>query len=210
MVFKVEKIDEDSLAGNQGMELGDLIFTLGGQELTTSQQFEAIRRSGADPKGAFTDDFQIARIFRKDRWIDIKLPEGRLGITLGEVNLADEVQYTDYILNENEVIRSMRFVTIESPGDCEILQVFGTARGSTVRAKHVGRDIAASLKNIVGGELKGYTELMAEGREEAIFRMKKDAKELGANMIVGCRFTSAMIDVGACEITAYGTAVLVK
>ena len=78
-----------------------------------------------------------------------------------------------------------------------------------MRAKHIGRDIAASIKNIVGGEIKGYTELLADGREEALDRMKIDAMNLGANAVVETRFSSSMIDVGACEIVAYGTAVLV-
>ena len=89
----------------------------------------------------------------------------------------------------------------------EITAVLGTARGSTVRAKHVGRDIAAGLKNIVGGEIIGYTEMMTEAREEAIYRMKLDAIRLGANAVIAFRFASATIDAGSAEVTAYGTAV---
>ena len=89
----------------------------------------------------------------------------------------------------------------------EITAVLGTARGSTVRAKHVGRDIAAGLKNIVGGEIVGYTEMMTEAREEAIYRMKLDAIRLGANAVIAFRFASATIDAGSAEVTAYGTAV---
>ena len=83
----------------------------------------------------------------------------------------------------------------------------GMARGSTVRAKHIGRDITALLKNIVGGEIKGYTELLAEGREEALYRMLQDAQRLGADGVVGVRMTTSMISQGAVEIMAYGTAV---
>ena len=83
----------------------------------------------------------------------------------------------------------------------------GMARGSTVRAKHIGRDITALLKNIVGGEIKGYTELLAEGREEALYRMLQDAQRLGADGVIGVRMTTSMISQGAVEIMAYGTAV---
>ena len=83
----------------------------------------------------------------------------------------------------------------------------GLVRGGTCRAKHVGRDIAAGLKNIVGGEIAGYTQLMAEAREEALFRMKLDAVRLEADAVIGVNFSTAMIDVGTAEITAFGTAV---
>ena len=86
----------------------------------------------------------------------------------------------------------------------------GMARGSTVRAKHIGRDITALLKNIVGGEIKGYTELLAEGREEAIYRMLEDAKALQADAVIGFRFTTSMVSQAAVEIMAYGTAVKIK
>ena len=81
------------------------------------------------------------------------------------------------------------------------------ATGSTVRAKHVGRDIAASLKNIVGGELKGYTELLRESRDEAVARMCEQARALGANAVVNVRFSTSSITQGAAELYAYGTAV---
>lgn len=83
----------------------------------------------------------------------------------------------------------------------------GMAQGSTVRAKHVGKDIFASLKNIVGGELKGYTELMQEARAEAVERMTAEAKSMGANAVLNVRFASTSISVGAAEILAYGSAV---
>lgn len=86
----------------------------------------------------------------------------------------------------------------------------GMARGGTVRAKNLGRDITASLKNVVGGEIKSYTELMADAREEAIQRMKIDASMLGADAVVGVNFSTAMIDVGTAEVTAFGTAVTLE
>ncbi len=91
-----------------------------------------------------------------------------------------------------------------------IIEHYGLVSGSTVRAKHVGRDIAASLKNIVGGELKGYTELLKESREEAVRRMVEQAKALGANAVVNIRFSTSSITQGAAELYAYGTAVRVE
>lgn len=89
----------------------------------------------------------------------------------------------------------------------EITEVLGISRGSTVRARNVGRDILASFKNIVGGEINEYTKLQAQSREQAIERMKADAQNLGADAIVNVRFTTSVIMQGASEILAYGTAV---
>lgn len=86
----------------------------------------------------------------------------------------------------------------------------GMVQGSTVRAKHVGKDIFASLKNIVGGELKGYTELMQEARQEAIDRMVREAQSIGANAVLNVRFATTSIAVGAAEILAYGSAVKIE
>jgi uncharacterized protein YbjQ (UPF0145 family) len=83
-------------------------------------------------------------------------------------------------------------------------------QGSTVRAKHAGRDIMAGFKNIFGGELKGYTELLSESREEAIDRLKQQAAALGANAVINVRFSTSSIAAGASEIFVYGTAVLVE
>ncbi len=87
---------------------------------------------------------------------------------------------------------------------------YGIVQGSTIRAKHVGRDMMASLKNIFGGELKGYTELLVESREEALSRMIRQAQEMGANAIVNVRFSTSSVAQGAAEILAYGTAVKVS
>ena len=91
-----------------------------------------------------------------------------------------------------------------------IVEHYGVVSGSTVRAKNVGRDFAASLKNIVGGELKGYTQLLRESRSQAVSRMEEQAQELGANAIVNVRFSTSSITQGASEIFAYGTAVKVE
>ena len=86
----------------------------------------------------------------------------------------------------------------------------GLVQGNTVRAKHVGRDIAASLKNLVGGELKGYTELLQDSRKEATERMVEQAESMGANAVVNIRFATSSISQGAAELFAYGTAVKVE
>ena len=90
-----------------------------------------------------------------------------------------------------------------------IHELKGLVQGNTVRAKHAGRDIAASFKNLVGGEIKGYTELLTESRQEALQRMLAQAEQLGANAVVNVRFTTSAVTSGASELYAYGTAVLV-
>ncbi len=104
----------------------------------------------------------------------------------------------------------MIITNIEYIPNKEIVEHFGVVSGSTVRAKHVGRDIAASLKNIFGGELKGYTELLSESRDEAIERMKAQAESLGANAILNVRFSTSSVASGAAELYVYGTAVKVQ
>ena len=91
-----------------------------------------------------------------------------------------------------------------------IKESLGIARGSTVRARNVGQDIFAALKNIIGGEISEYTKLQAQSREQAIERMTEDAEKLGANAIVNVRLTTSMVMQGCSEILAYGTAVIVE
>lgn len=99
--------------------------------------------------------------------------------------------------------------TEEIPGQ-QIVEFYGLVTGSTVRAKHIGRDIAAGLKNFVGGELKGYTELLQEARKEALHRMMEQARSVGANAVVNVRFATSSVAQGAAELFAYGTAVKVE
>jgi uncharacterized protein YbjQ (UPF0145 family) len=98
--------------------------------------------------------------------------------------------------------------TEEIPGHA-IREFYGVVTGSTVRAKHIGRDFMASLKNLVGGELKGYTELLQEARQEALDRMSEQARSIGANAVVNVRFSTSSVAQGAAELFAYGTAVRV-
>ena len=100
--------------------------------------------------------------------------------------------------------------TTDSIPGKEIYEILGIARGSTVRARNVGRDIFAGLKNIVGGEISEYTQLQAESREQALHRLVKDAEKLGADAVINIRLTTAMIMQGTAEILAYGTAVKLK
>jgi uncharacterized protein YbjQ (UPF0145 family) len=90
-----------------------------------------------------------------------------------------------------------------------IVEFYGVVSGNTVRAKHIGRDIMAGLKNIVGGELVGYTELLQDSRQEALDRMVEQARSMGANAVVNIRFATSSISQGAAELFAYGTAVKV-
>ncbi len=91
-----------------------------------------------------------------------------------------------------------------------ITKVLGLVQGNTIRAKHIGRDIMAGLKNLVGGEIAGYTELMIEARREATERMIKQAEKLGANAIINVRYATASVLQGAAELFAYGTAVVLE
>jgi uncharacterized protein YbjQ (UPF0145 family) len=104
----------------------------------------------------------------------------------------------------------MLITNVETVPGKKIVKLFGLVSGSTVRAKHVGRDLMAGLKNIFGGELKGYTELMRESRDESIQRMIAQANDLGANAIVNVRFSTSSVAAGAAELYVYGTAVTVQ
>lgn len=100
--------------------------------------------------------------------------------------------------------------TVENYPGKEVSQILGIARGSTVRARSVGRDIFAGLKNLIGGEIEEYTKLQAQAREQALQRLIQDAENLGADGVINIRFSTSMIMQGASEILAYGTAVKFK
>jgi uncharacterized protein YbjQ (UPF0145 family) len=104
----------------------------------------------------------------------------------------------------------MIIVSTETIPGREIAETLGLARGSTVRARNIGRDIFAGLKNIVGGEISEYTRLMADAREQALERMAIDGERLGADAVVNVRFMTSAVMAGASEILAYGTAVKLK
>jgi uncharacterized protein YbjQ (UPF0145 family) len=104
----------------------------------------------------------------------------------------------------------MIVVTSETFADKKIVNSLGLVRGNTIRARHLGKDILALLRNIVGGEVAEYTKLMGESREQAIDRMVHNAEQMGANAVVAVRLTTSMLMGGAAEIVAYGTAVVVE
>ncbi len=104
----------------------------------------------------------------------------------------------------------MIILTINDVPGKKVTKVVGLVKGSTIRAKHIGKDIGAGLKNLLGGELTGYDEMLREAREIATQRMVEDAESQGANAIVGFRLTSAAVMQGAAEMLAYGTAVVVE
>jgi len=104
----------------------------------------------------------------------------------------------------------MLIVTTETIGGKRIVKSLGLVRGNTVRARNIGKDITAGLRGLVGGEIAEYVKLMAEAREQSVDRMIDAAEELGANAIVGARFTTSMVMSGAAELLATGTAVIVE
>jgi len=111
--------------------------------------------------------------------------------------------------SSHEEIR-MIVTNIETVPGKTIVEHLGLVNGNTVRSKHAGRDLMAGLKNIFGGELKGYTELLTESREEAVQRMLAQAEAIGANAVVNIRFSTSSVAAGAAELFAYGTAVVVE
>ena len=104
----------------------------------------------------------------------------------------------------------MIVTTTETIRGKKILRTVGLARGNTIRARHIGRDILALFRNMVGGEIYDYTKLLAESREQSLDRMSADAERLGANAVVGVRFSTSVLMGGAAELLAYGTAVVVE
>lgn len=104
----------------------------------------------------------------------------------------------------------MLLTNIETIPGKRVVEHYGLVSGNTVRAKHIGRDIMAGLKNIVGGELKGYTSLLNDARGQALERMEEQARALGANAVINVRFSTSSVAQGAAELYVYGTAVLVE
>lgn len=104
----------------------------------------------------------------------------------------------------------MILATTETIPGMDVTRVLGLVRGNTIRARHVGKDIAAAFKNLAGGEITDYTKMLAESREQALDRMIEDAEALGANGIIGVRFSTSSVMQGAAEIVVYGTAVVLE
>lgn len=104
----------------------------------------------------------------------------------------------------------MIVITTNELKGMEIIKVIGLVQANSVRARHIGRDIMAAIRNAIGGEIKEYTKLMAESREQAVERLKTVAEEKGGNAVIGLRFVTSTIQSGASEILAYGTAVIIQ
>lgn len=104
----------------------------------------------------------------------------------------------------------MIVVTTDRIEGKQVVKTLGLVRGSTIRARHIGRDVMASLRNIVGGEITDYTKMLAESREQALQRMVEQAEGMGANAIISTRFVTSMVMSGAAELLAYGTAVEIE
>jgi uncharacterized protein YbjQ (UPF0145 family) len=104
----------------------------------------------------------------------------------------------------------MIVTTTQEVAGYHVVEVRGLVRGSTIRARHLGRDIMALLRNIVGGEILEYTKMLGEAREQAVDRMLEEAEGLGANAVVGVRFQTSMVMAGASEMLCYGTAVVIE
>ena len=124
-------------------------------------------------------------------------------------------------MNQAKVIRSaagavtgfrheLLLTTLDAPPGHRVIRVIGLVRGNAVRARHVGHDLMAAFKNLVGGEIREYTKLLAESREQAMDRMAEQATSLGANAVVGMRFSTSMVMGGTAELLAYGTAVVLE
>ena len=104
----------------------------------------------------------------------------------------------------------MIVVTTSEVSDMRIVRTLGLVRGNTIRARHLGKDVLALLRNVAGGEIHEYTKMLAEAREQAIHRLLEEAEALGANAVVGLRFQTSMIQAGAAEMLCYGTAVVIQ
>jgi len=104
----------------------------------------------------------------------------------------------------------MIMATADEIAGKNVVETLGLVRGNTIRARHIGKDILAVLRNIAGGEIEEYTKMMAESREQCLDRMREEAEKLGANAIIGVRFTTSSMMQGAAELLVYGTAVRVE
>ena len=122
--------------------------------------------------------------------------------------MVNETVKQHYLKNDNG--GKIILTNIEEIPGKRVVEHFGLVSGSTIRAKHIGRDLMASLKNLVGGELKGYTQLLSESRDQASRRMIRQATDLGANAVINVRFSTSSVAQGAAELYAYGTAVRVE
>lgn len=176
----------------------------GGKAMVVARRVDAA--TGEKYRRAFESAGALCRIVPLER--DSARPE--VLETPQNVASAQAQQVTNHHFATTQDGGEMIVTNIESVPGKSIIEHFGLVSGSTIRAKHIGRDIMAGLKNIVGGELKGYTQLLQESRRQAVERMIEQAHQLGANAIVNVRFSTSSVAQGAAELYAYGTAVSVR
>ncbi len=178
-------------------------------DLATAEKYKQVFTAA----GAFCD-------IRKDEQPSPATAPAATGSTPAQTDTANATQPAPQPLQEPDSSVKVHYITtsdggkmiitnIESVPGKTVMEHFGLVSGSTIRAKHIGRDFMAGLKNLVGGELKGYTQLLQESRQQAMDRMVEEARLMGANAIVNVRFSTSSVAQGAAELYSYGTAVRV-
>lgn len=172
-------------------------------DLATAEKYQAVFATA----GAFCE-------IRKIGVPDAQKPSPSVEQTASASTVSDQPQAPLSNIDIHHITTSdggkMIITNIETVPGKAVVEHFGLVSGSTIRAKHIGRDFMASLKNLVGGELKGYTQLLQESRQQAMDRMVEEARLMGANAIVNIRFSTSSVAQGAAELYAYGTAVRVE
>ncbi len=153
-----------------------------------------------------SDDVKIVSELIRRKIHSIKIP-----FSFSKTNFNNQV-YIEKNIIKSEINKNkfMIITTTETIPNKEITEALGIARGSTVRARNVARDLFAGIKNLIGGEIEEYTKLQAQSREQALSRMIEDAKRVGADAVVNVRFMTSVISQGAAEVLAYGTSVKIK
>lgn len=213
-MLEVQNIVEKGTAKRVGIELGDVIVSINTRPITSNILLSSYMEE-------FKDMDKIIRIYRPSTCMPIEFSflDEKLGITTAEANLSIELREKINQLPSDlskrrkgypELSLAIPFVTTELFPGHEIEKSLGMVRGGTVRSKNFISDFFASAKDIVGGEVKGYTKLMADAREESILRMLEDADKLEADAIVGVKLASSTIGLEMSEMLAYGTAVKLK
>lgn len=198
----IEQLSNESALADKGVCEGDVILQINRIDVCSNSELSNELANNSE---------RSITIYKTKENIVAEIPNvlGKLGVQIAEKEVQSEF--------EGEIIRQaargklrqslLPAITSDTFPNKSISETLGLVRGTTVRSKHIGKDIMAGFKNIVGGEVRGYSELMTEARDEALQRMDLDAKLLGADAIVGVRFSTSLISVEMAEVTAYGTAI---
>lgn len=209
--LKIREVNSAGIGAKIGLRSGDIIIRYGALLIRSNEELSnAVLKT---PEGEVR-----LTIIRKLECIDFNIEKGKLGIVCDEalavhekdlIALIDEIETSGKTPESNHPDRLLLSSADTIPGK-QITEVKGMARAGIVLSKNAIADFGAGLKSIVGGELKAYTAMMRDAREVALHRLQEDAAEMGANAIVGLRFSSATIDIGAAEVFVYGTAVVIE